>query len=95
MEVLRSVAEEHLAHEEAELEPLYAAKKDDPALQGLGRRLAGNSPTAAGEFLAWVTDRASAEEQTAVRAHVPSPVLAVLSSIFGRRYRREVASVWR
>jgi len=94
MSGLRTVAEEHLAHEEADLEPLYAARKDDPALKETGRKLAGNSPTVAGQFLAWVSDGASPEEQAALRHHVPGPVVLILGGIFGRRYRRQVASVW-
>ena len=94
MSVLRVVAEEHLTHEEADLEPLYAAREDDPALKGTGRRLAGNDPTVAGQFLAWVSDGASPKERAALRHHIPGPVVLILGGIFGRRYRRRVASVW-
>ena len=30
-----------------------------------------------------------------LRANVPGPVLVLLSGLFGRRYRKEVATVWR
>jgi hypothetical protein len=40
-------------------------------------------------------DGATPEEMSALRGNVPRPVLMVLSGLFGRRYRREVAPVWR
>ena len=95
MDVLRTVAEEHLAHEEAELEPFYAANHNHPSVKAMSRRLARNSPSVAGAFLAWITDRASLEELAAVKRHVPAPVLVILGGLFGGRYRRQVASVWR
>ncbi len=95
MDVLRTVAEEHLAHEEAELEPFYAANHKHQSVKAMSRRLARNSPSVAGAFFAWITDRASPEELAAVKRHVPAPVLVIFCGLFGSRYRREVASVWR
>jgi hemerythrin-like domain-containing protein len=95
MVVLRTVTEEHFAHEESELEPVMAAKKGDPALKSMGRQLGKSSPADAGTFFAWVTDRASPAEQAAVAQHVPRPVVIILRALFGRRYRREIASIWR
>jgi len=45
--------------------------------------------------LAWVLDGASPEERAAVSGEVPGPVLAVLTTVFGRGYRKQVAPVWR
>ena len=36
-------------------------------------------------------DGATPEEQAAVREGIPKPVLAVISGVFGRRYRKEIA----
>ena len=44
---LQTVAVEHLDHEEAELEPIYLSKRDDPAIKAMGRefgRSAHRSP---------------------------------------------------
>ena len=44
--------------------------------------------------IAWVTDGATPQERAAVAEGIPKPVLAVLSGVFGRRYRKEIAPVW-
>ncbi len=92
---LQTVAVEHLDHEEAELEPIYIGKKDDPTIKAMGRQFAKVSPPVAGTFFAWVTDGASPAELAAIKSNVPGPVLGIISGVFGRKYRREVAPVWR
>jgi hemerythrin-like domain-containing protein len=91
---LNTVAVGHLDHEEAELEPIYLAKGDDPAIKTMGRQFGRVSPPVAGTFFAWVTNGATPEELAGIRENVPGPVLATIRGIFGRRYRRDVASVW-
>jgi hypothetical protein len=39
-------------------------------------------------------DGATTEERAALRAHVPGPVMVLLSGLFGRRYRQQAATVW-
>jgi hemerythrin-like domain-containing protein len=92
---LQTVAVEHLDHEEAELEPIYLSKRDDPAIKAMGREFGKISPPVAGTFFAWVSDGATPEELASIKKNVPGPVLAIIGGIFGRKYRREVASVWR
>ncbi len=92
---LQTVAVEHLDHEESELEPIYVGRKDDPAIKAMGRQFAKVSPPVAGTFFAWVTDGASPEELAAIKGNVPGPVLGIIGGVFGRKYRREVATVWR
>jgi hemerythrin-like domain-containing protein len=92
---LQTVAVEHLDHEEAELEPIYLSKRDDPAIKAMGREFGKISPPVAGTFFAWVTDGATPEELASIKKNVPGPVLAIIGGIFGRKYRREVAPVWR
>ena len=92
---LRTVTVEHLDHEEAVLEPVYLGKRDEPAIKAMGRRFGRVSPPVAGTFFAWVTDGAAPEELAAIKGNVPGPVLAIIGGVFGRKYRREVASVWR
>lgn len=92
---LKEVTIEHLDHEERELEPIYQAKSEDPAIKEMGKKFAKVSPATGGQFFAWLTDGASAEEKAAMKATVPGPVLAVIVALFGRGYRRRVAPVWR
>jgi hemerythrin-like domain-containing protein len=94
-ERLRDVTVEHLDHEEAELEPVYQANADGPEIKAMGKKFAKVSPAKGGRFFAWVTDGASAEEMAAITGSIPKPVLMIISGIFGRGYRRDVASVWR
>ena len=92
---LQAVMETHFQHEEREIDPVYLAKHDDPVIKAMGREFGKVSPMEGGQFFAWVTDGASADELTAIKGNVPPPVLAIISAIFGRGYRRNVASVWR
>jgi hemerythrin-like domain-containing protein len=85
----------HLDHEEAETERPLTQQAGDPALKEMSKQFSRrSSPAKAGAFFAWLQDGATAEELTALRSHVPRPVLAVLGGVFGRRYRAEVATVW-
>lgn len=92
---LQTVTTEHLDHEEAELESVYLSKKDAPAVKEMGRKFGKVSPARGGRFFEWVMDGASAEEQAAIKGNVPGPVLMILSAIFGRGYRNNIAPVWR
>jgi hypothetical protein len=92
---LQKVAVSHLDHEEAELEPIFLDKQDDPNIKAMGRKFGRVSLPVAGTFFAWVTDGATPDELAGVRANVPGPVLMIIGGIFGRRYRRRVATVWR
>jgi hemerythrin-like domain-containing protein len=92
---LKTVACEHMDHEEAELEPLYLSKRDDPAIQAMGRQFRRSSLPVAGTFLAWVSDGATSEELAALHRSIPKPVLAIIGGLFGHRYRRDVAPAWR
>ena len=92
---LHEVTVTHLDHEEAQLEQFYLENHDHPAVKEMGRQFAKAGPKKAGPFMAWVDDGAGAEEQAALRASVPRPVLAVMSGVFGRSYRKNIAPVWR
>ncbi len=94
IERLEAVTVAHLEHEEAELEPVYQAKKDTPEIKAMGRAFGKVGPAEGGRFFAWVTDGASPQEMAAIRRDVPGPVLAVLNGVFGRSYRKDIAPVW-
>jgi hemerythrin-like domain-containing protein len=95
MRTLQEVTVAHLDHEEAEIEPVYLAKRDDPEIKAMGKQFAKVSPARGGRFFAWVLDGATPEERAAVTGEVPGPVLTVLTTVFGRGYRKDVAPVWR
>lgn len=94
-EQLQAVTSEHLDHEEAEIEDTYLAHADGPEMKAMGRQFAKVSPAKGGQFFAWVTDGATAEELATITGNVPKPVLVVISGIWGRGYRRDVAPAWR
>jgi hemerythrin-like domain-containing protein len=93
-ERLEAVTVAHLEHEEAELEPLYLEKKDTPEIKAMGRAFGKVSPARGGRFFAWVTNGASPEEMAAIKRDVPGPVLTIIGGIFGRGYRKDIATVW-
>jgi hypothetical protein len=95
MRRLQEVTVAHLDHEEQEIESVYLDKQDTPEMKEMGRKFAKVSPAQGGRFMAWVSDGATPEQQEALRASVPGPVLAVMSGVFGRSYRKHVAPVWR
>jgi Hemerythrin HHE cation binding domain len=92
---LKEVTVKHLDHEEAELEAVYQTKRDTPEIKAMGRAFGKVSPSRGGRFFAWVLDGASPEERAALQHEVPGPVVTIIGGIFGRGYRKNVASVWR
>ncbi len=92
---LDRVTETHLANEEAVSEQVMLDHADHPAIKEMGRKFGKVSPSVGGTFFAWVQDGADPEAQAAVEAYVPKPVLTIVGGVFGRRYRRTVAPVWR
>ena len=94
-EQLQRVTVEHLDHEEGAIEDTYLAHADSPEMKEMGKQFAKVSPAKGGTFFAWLTDGAGAAERAALDESVPKPVQKIVSALFGRRYRREVAPVWR
>ncbi len=94
MQELQRVAVAHLDHEETELEPVYLSKRDTPEIQAMGKAFAKVSPTRGGRFFAWVMDGATPDERATITNQMPGPVLAVIDGVFGRSYRKNVATVW-
>ncbi|HZC73750.1 MAG TPA: hemerythrin domain-containing protein [Jatrophihabitans sp.] len=95
-ETLKAVAEEHLAHEERDVDSVYVANRNTPEMKAMGRKFSRDrKPHEAANFFAWLQNGASAEERASLRAEVPAPVVAILTRALGRRYRSQVAPVWR
>ncbi|MEV5965047.1 hemerythrin domain-containing protein [Kribbella sp. NPDC051952] len=95
MQELQRVTVVHLDHEEAEIEPIYQQNKDSAPIKAMGREFAKVGPVQGGTFFAWALDGAGPEESQAITGTVPKPVLAIISGVFGRGYRKSVAPVWR
>jgi hemerythrin-like domain-containing protein len=91
----REVVDRHLDHEETELEPEMIPYLETPEWKAVERQLRRSSPGVTGQFFAWLTDGMGDEQRAFLRATVPTPVVAILIRLFGRRYTREVAPVWR
>jgi Hemerythrin HHE cation binding domain len=92
---LRTVADEHMVHEEAELEPVYQDKRDTPEMKEMGRQFSRGNPLVAGKFLAWVQNGASEEELAGLRDNVPGPILTIFGKVVGLPYNLRVAPVWK
>ena len=91
---LRDVTVEHLDHEEREIEPIYLANADSAEIKEMGKKFSRTGPAKAGVFFAWILDGATPEERQALAGNVPTPVLKILTGLFGRSYRKDVAPVW-
>jgi len=95
MQRLQATTVTHLDHEERETEPTLAQHEGDPVMKEMGKGFSRRMGVVkAGVFFAWLRDGATADEESALTAQVPRPVLAVISGLFGRRYRKDVAPVW-
>ena len=85
----------HLEHEERDVEAPLGDLEDDAEFKELAKKLRPASIVDAANALAWMQDGAGERERTALRSNIPGPVVTVLTALLGRRYRREVAAVWR
>jgi hypothetical protein len=83
----------HLDHEERELEAFYVNNADHPEVKAMAGEFRRESPAVGGTFFAWILDGITPDARAAIP--VPGPVLGVLTGLFGRGYRRDVAPVWR
>jgi hypothetical protein len=92
-ELARTV-EEHLAHEERDLEPFLVSRLATPELKRAQVAVRKAHRRGAGTFFAWLTDGNDPDVAAALRHEVPAPVLFVLSRVAGRGYRRRIAAVW-
>jgi hypothetical protein len=91
---LRTALDDHLAHEERDLEPLLVALLGTPAIKAAERQIRAASKGSMGTFLAWLQDGADEDAKAGLRKEVPPPVLLVISRVGGREYKRNVAQVW-
>lgn len=87
---LRTIAIEHLDHEEAQLEPFLLDNKHTPAMKAMSRAFAREYRPLpkAGTFFAWLQDGATSDERAGLRQNVPGPVVAIIGRVFGGNYHR-------
>jgi hypothetical protein len=91
---LHRVLDDHLAHEERDLEPFGAAHVDTPQHKAAVARARTSHTEGVGTFFAWLSDTGDRRVAAALRREVPAPVLFVLTKVGGRRYRRLAAAAW-
>ena len=89
------VINDHLEHEERDVEAPMGDLESDPEFKELAKKLRPASIVDAANALAWMQDGAGERERSALRAAIPGPVVTLLTLLLARRYRREVAPVWR
>lgn len=92
VEVAR-VGELHLAHEDAELELVFAKHRGSRELKAMGRKFGDRPLFTTGDFFVWLQNGASASEKASIRAEIPPPVVAIIGTLCGRRYRK-LAATW-
>jgi hemerythrin-like domain-containing protein len=91
----REVVDQHLAHEETDLEPVIQRYVDTPEWKAVEKQFRRRPPSGIGTFLAWLTDGMGDDERAYFRGTIPAPVVAVFTTVFGRRYTKDIAPVWR
>jgi hemerythrin-like domain-containing protein len=91
----RAVMDDHLAHEEADLEPALRPHLESAEWKAVERQIRKQPPTKSGWFFAWLEDGLPPEAEAFLAGAVPKPVRVLLSRVFGRGYHRQIAPVWR
>jgi hemerythrin-like domain-containing protein len=91
---LKDVLLAHLAHEERDLEPISAQYASAPVMKAAVKKVIKAHRGRLGGVLAWLQDGADADARRGLRHEIPAPVVVIVSGVGGRRYRRDIASVW-
>lgn len=91
---LSRVLDEHLAHEERDLEPFGAEHHDTPQHKAAVAQARKSHTEGAGNFFAWLADTDDPAIAAALRREVPRPVLYLLTTFGGRAYRRSAVAAW-
>jgi hemerythrin-like domain-containing protein len=95
LERTRQVVDRHLTHEEEEIEPVIAKYAGTPEWRAVEKAFRRHPPTYIGPYLAWLTDGMGDDERTYFRGAIPAPVVSVFTTVFGRRYTKQIAPTWR
>jgi hypothetical protein len=93
---LRATTAEHLDHEDAELEPVFAEHERTPEMKEMRHAFQRDlTLPETGTYFAWLQDGASRDELAGLWHTVPRPVVSIISRIFGGKYRRTIAPAWK
>jgi hemerythrin-like domain-containing protein len=93
---LRATTAEHLDHEDAELEPFLSEHERTPEMKEMRRGFRRDyTLPETGTYFSWLQDGASRDELAGLRHTVPGPVVAIISRVFGGKYRRTIAPAWK
>lgn len=91
---LGGIIEDHLAHEERDLEPFTASHHGAPQLKEAAASARKAHAEGGGVFFSWLSDGIDADAAEALRREVPAPVLFVLTRLGRRRYQARIRSAW-
>ncbi|HEX6754915.1 MAG TPA: hemerythrin domain-containing protein [Mycobacteriales bacterium] len=91
----QAVVDQHLTHEENDLEPVIQPHVGTTAWKAVEKKLRPRSPAVTGRFVAWIQDGMTDEGRRYLRATIPPPVTFLLSRLAGRKYHRDIAPTWR
>jgi hemerythrin-like domain-containing protein len=91
---LGEVLRDHLAHEEADLEPWAATVADTPRMKQAQAAVRKAHKGQTGTFVAWLLDGAEPNDVAGLKSEIPAPVVALLNAVPGRHYRKSVATTW-
>jgi hemerythrin-like domain-containing protein len=92
---LRTVLVGHLEHEERDLEPISVHYADTKPMKAALTQVKKAHLTKMGNFVEWLQDGATEADKAGLRREIPGPVVAVFGTLAGRRYRKDIAPVWR
>ena len=91
-----AILNEHLEHEERELEPWAVEHlKPSPLFKETQKAVRRAHKGNGGTFFAWLSDGADADARAGLGSMVPPPVLFLMTRVGGRDYNRRVATVWK
>lgn len=85
----------HLEHEERDLEPISVHYADSKPMKAALGKVKKAKLAKMGNFVEWLQDGATDADRAGLRAEIPRPVVFLFGTLAGRRYRKEIAPVWR
>jgi hemerythrin-like domain-containing protein len=85
----------HLEHEERDLEPISVRYANTKPMKNALAQVKKAHLTKMGNHVEWLQDGATDADKAGLRREIPGPVVFLFGTVAGRRYRKEVAPVWR
>ena len=85
----------HLEHEEQDLEPISVSHANTKPMKAALAKVKKAHLTKMGNFVEWLQDGATEADKAGLRREIPRPVVLLFGAVAGRRYRKQIAPVWR